>query len=1542
MITKITQLLTGLLLSLCLFGTQVFAQENCGTPPPTKEIHQYYLKTVKGAGKTLREGEITNLAIQPHIINRSDGTGGLSLNDLNVTLAKLNKDLAALGVRFYFASPNIINSDTFFEFSADEEDALGTQHDVTNAINIYFPGEVIADAQIIGGYAYFPHPDAVFNKVFIRAPQATNTNTISHELGHYFSLYHTFETSLGVENISGSNCSTAGDVICDTPADPNPNTRITVNTSNCTHNGASVSGPGGVYTNAPIDNIMSYHPSECANLFSTQQFLRMKDGLAARLGHTSYNMQGVASANVNAPSGLTGTFQGSGIILNWSDVSGETGYLIERSTSETSEFVAIGGVAPNVTTFSDFTIASGTSYFYRIIPSNTTNAFSNVATVTSGLAYCKPTYNFTCDGDAQISDFSITGTTLSNTGSACSTDNYGNFTNLSANLNTGTTYGFSASTLLSDGSFFQQNLAIWIDFNLDGDFEDNGERVFQTLNPNLNNPLIEGSFQVPSNTATGSYRMRVRVRPGVEGIVDSPCSNMNQGEVEDYTLNITGSADVLNISTGNIAASTVCAGGVISVPFTTQGNFSGASFTVQLSDNTGNNFSNIATSGSGSPLTATIPTNIAAGSGYRVRVTSSNPTATGSNSPTTLTINGTPTASISGSTTIAAGASATLSVGFTGTAPWSYTLSDGTSVNGTSNNPSFVTVNPTTTTVYTLTSVSNACGSGTTSGTATVTIAAPPLAANFSSTTTIVETGQSVGFIDGSTGTPTSWEWIFAGGNPATSTQQNPQVNYAIAGQYRVTLKVRNATGEENTKIINNYITVADPQSAKYCSSGASFIDDEIIERVQLNTIDNSTAGTCALYSNFTSQSTKLGIGQSYDLAVTIGTCGVLFSKHAKVFIDWNADGDFTDNGETVASTTQSLTQGILTIDLTVPQTAKVGEDLRMRVITRAVLQGESNQQAIDAIQPCGAYAFGETEDYTLQLFTPVKAEFSVNKTEAATNEVVQFTDQSAGSPTTWQWNFGDGTTSSEQNPTHAYQTAGAYTVSLATSNANSQDTKTANNLITVVIALKAAFSATPTSVVVGNEVQFSNQSGGNPTSFNWTFEGGTPSSSTEASPKISYNGTGTYAVTLQVTDAQGNQSVEQKNDFISVICPTVKPVIAVSGTTISADLEGTYLWKREGLTLSDNTKEITAFETGSYQVEVTDSFGCKATSEPITLNTANTIVPQNLIATASSFGKIDLSWQNNDVSKVTSFVVERSLNFETGYTEITTLTADNVTFSDTQLENNSRYFYRVKAGINGRFSAFGNVASTVTNVADFTANQTQIQVGECIYNATPTTENSVAWQWTFEGGNPENSADKNVSVGYNAQGVYDVTLTVTGEGGESATITKADYITVSCSQFTPTITIDGFTLTASGGTAFEWRLNGATITNQAGPQIIAFEQGTYEVTVTDQFGCTGTSEPIEVTVTGLENLVAPQPEISIYPNPASDIIYVEIPIQDWKETNVTILNLSAKIIILPTQITKLNGFWKTTIDVSALPSGLYVLRVQEADKIKAFKIKID
>ncbi len=74
-----------------------------------------------------------------------------------------------------------------------------------------------------------------------------------------------------------------------------------------------------------------------------------------------------------------------------------------------------------------------------------------------------------------------------------------------------------------------------------------------------------------------------------------------------------------------------------------------------------------------------------------------------------------------------------------------------------------------------------------------------------------------------------------------------------------------------------------------------------------------------------------------------------------------------------------------------------------------------------------------------------LKASFSYTPSSPAPAQTVQFTDTSTGSPASWQWNFDDGGTSTDQNPSHIFAEAGAYSVTLTASNGTESKSSTRN-----------------------------------------------------------------------------------------------------------------------------------------------------------------------------------------------------------------------------------------------------------------------------------------------------------------------------------------------------------------------------------------------------------------------------------------------------------------------------------------------------------------
>jgi PKD repeat protein len=91
----------------------------------------------------------------------------------------------------------------------------------------------------------------------------------------------------------------------------------------------------------------------------------------------------------------------------------------------------------------------------------------------------------------------------------------------------------------------------------------------------------------------------------------------------------------------------------------------------------------------------------------------------------------------------------------------------------------------------------------------------------------------------------------------------------------------------------------------------------------------------------------------------------------------------------------------------------------------------------------CHEFIIGQATD-------ELSAAFTADQTSGTMPLAVQFTDQSAGSPTTWSWDFGDGNTSTDKNPSHTYSSAGTYTVSLTVGKGTNTDTETKTDYITV------------------------------------------------------------------------------------------------------------------------------------------------------------------------------------------------------------------------------------------------------------------------------------------------------------------------------------------------------------------------------------------------------------------------------------------------------------------------------------------------------------
>jgi len=163
-------------------------------------------------------------------------------------------------------------------------------------------------------------------------------------------------------------------------------------------------------------------------------------------------------------------------------------------------------------------------------------------------------------------------------------------------------------------------------------------------------------------------------------------------------------------------------------------------------------------------------------------------------------------------------------------------------------------------------------------------------------------------------------------------------------------------------------------------------------------------------------------------------------------------------------------------------------------------------------------------------------ADFTVSTTSGDVPLSVSFTNLTTGDVTGYSWDFGDGNGSSGTNPTHTYNAAGTYTVSLTATGPGGSDTAVCSGCITVTDPVPPAPVAGFTASTSGGEapldVSFTNTSTGDITGYSWDFGDG--SSSSAINPTHTYTAAGSYDVSLTVVGSGGSDT------FVCTSCVTV------------------------------------------------------------------------------------------------------------------------------------------------------------------------------------------------------------------------------------------------------------------------------------------------------------------------------------------------------------------------------------------------------------------
>ncbi|MBF4508141.1 fibronectin type III domain-containing protein [Flavobacterium sp. JLP] len=202
----------------------------------------------------------------------------------------------------------------------------------------------------------------------------------------------------------------------------------------------------------------------------------------------------------------------------------------------------------------------------------------------------------------------------------------------------------------------------------------------------------------------------------------------------------------------------------------------------------------------------------------------------------------------------------------------------------------------------------------------------------------------------------------------ATSTTTTYTVKNLILGRdYLFTVKAKDRA--KNLSDASNTVTVTTDKEILYCTSAGTDTEKGHINKVLLNSIDNTTKGGIGGYSDFTTISTNLAKGQSNTITIETWTSNGKSNVFA-VWIDLNGDKDFEDANELIWSSAL-VTSTAVTGNFTIPNTA-VNGSTRMRISMKQSGTPDS----------CETFALGEVEDYTVN----IQSNLSVEDHDASKN----------------------------------------------------------------------------------------------------------------------------------------------------------------------------------------------------------------------------------------------------------------------------------------------------------------------------------------------------------------------------------------------------------------------------------------------------------------------------------------------------------------------------------------------------------------------------
>ena len=524
----------------------------------------------------------------------------------------------------------------------------------------------------------------------------------------------------------------------------------------------------------------------------------------------------------------------------------------------------------------------------------------------------------------------------------------------------------------------------------------------------------------------------------------------------------------------------------------------------------------------------------------------------------------------------------------------------------------------------------------------------------------------------------------------------------------------------------------------------------------------------------------------------------------------------------------------------------------------------------------------------------PPQASFQADQTSGLVPLTVTFSNTTTGEVTQYLWDFnGDGITDSiDTDPTHTFTQSGNYTARLTAIGPGGQaSTDVQIDVQQPPDSPTAAFAVQPSSGEAPLTVNFSNQTVGDVTSYEWDFDSDGTVDSTDANPQHTYNNPGTYTAVLRANGPGGSTTADA---IVNVTTPLQPPTarfeanptsgqvpLLVQFTNTSEGSELEFAWDFNDDGIVDSTESNPSFEytsTGTYTVTLNANNRAGTSDATATINVEEEpVIPPPTAAFAaqpdSGDAPLTVTFSNQTVGDIT--------RYEWDFTSDGTVDSTDANPQHTYDDPGS-YVVTLRA-----FGPGGETSTTATITVD-----QPIPAPEAAFSAQPdsgdapltvtfsnqTTGDVTSYEWDFTSDGTVDSTDANPQHTYDDPGSYVATLRAFGPGGETsttATITVDQLIPAPEAAFSAQpdsgdapLTVTFSNQTTGDVTSYEWDFtsDGTVDSTDANPQHTYDDPGNYVATLR-AFGPGGeTSTTATITVTA----PAVPPVVSFEAQPSS------------------------------------------------------------------------